>query len=181
MKKSIVGLVFAIALIAVVGTVWSQTTVKTRDPLTPLKRALTASGAPALNTAQETQLTSLITAFRNANQPKGPDTTMQSVRNEYDNAVVSGNATAAAKDVALIVSNMADKATARMKAETDFAIAAIGNLSSDQLSLLVKQVGTSGVVRLVQTLAGPGGPGGGRGMAGMGQGQGPMRMGPAPR
>jgi hypothetical protein len=178
MKKSVFGSMLAVALLIGIGSAWSQTATTTRDPLRQLKNALQNAGAPALTTSQETQLTALLTSFRTANRPTAPDATVQSARRDYQDAVVAGDAAAASKNAAILLTNMADQAAARMKAQTDFTIAAINILrtNGDQLSILAKQVGNAGVVRLVDSLIG-GGPGVGFGR-GMGAGQGAMGRGP---
>ena len=47
------------------------------DPLARLTRALERAGAPALSSAEETQLKTLITNFRDANKPQAPGSALQ--------------------------------------------------------------------------------------------------------
>jgi len=139
-------------------------------PLTPLKMALENAGAPALASEQETQITALITNFRAANPPAPPNADVQAARARYDDAVLAGQTAVASAQVPILVANQNSQASARMTAQTAFAIAVVQALMPDQISALQKNIGSSSTVRVIESLAG--GPGGGRGMgpAAMGMG-----------
>ena len=141
-------------------------------PLTPLKMALQNAGANALTADQETQITALITNFRAANQPQAPGADVQAARAKYDDAILSGQTSVASAQIPILVANQNSQASARMMAQTAFAIAVVQALTPDQVSALQKSIGSSGTVRVIESLAG--GPGVGRGM-----GPAPMGMGPA--
>jgi hypothetical protein len=136
------------------------------SPLTRLARVLEQAGAPALGTDEQTQLTTLITNFRSANAPQPPSDAVKTAHQNFDNAILSGDSTGAASQVAILVNNQSTEATARMQAQANFAIEVIKILRANgQVDPLLKQIGEAGVVRLAMSLAG--GPGvGGR----MGQG-----------
>jgi hypothetical protein len=155
-----------------------------RDPLTHLKRALSAAGAPALTTQQEDQLNSLITAFQ-ANRPKsGPDATIQAAQQAYDNAILAGDLAAAQVQVTALANQMTAHMTARLQVEAGLKVQIVNSLKTngDQLNLLVQHFGAEKVSRMLGMFAGFGrrGPGpdfkGGRGFGGGREpGMGPMK------
>jgi hypothetical protein len=138
--------------------------------LAPLKMTLQNAGATALTPDQETQITTLITNFRAANPPAAPGADVQAARARYDDAILAGQTAAASAQIPILVANQNSQASARMMAQTAFAIAVVQVLTPDQISALQKSIGTGGTVRVIESLAG--GPGGGRGMgpAAMGSG-----------
>ena len=143
------------------------------DLLMPLKNALQNAGAAALSSDQETKIKTLITNFRAANPPAAPSADVQAARLAYDNAILAGQATAAAAQIPTLVANQTSQASGRMMADATFAIAAVQALGSDQVTALVNRMGSGGVVRLIESLAGgPGGMGRGIGPAGFGMGRG---------
>jgi hypothetical protein len=137
-----------------------------RDPLAGLKRAITRANAPALTTQQETALTALITAYRDA-LPDGEDAQLEAARDAFEAAILARNATAAATAAQAIATRTAALTLARLQAEATFEIAVLNNLNSGgQLTPLTTAIGNEGVLRLVGSLAGGhgfGGPGGGPG------------------
>jgi Spy/CpxP family protein refolding chaperone len=153
-------------------------TTTTFDRLGRLKRALSEAGAAALTAAQEDRINTLITNFRNSQTPPTPSATLETARREYDNAILNGDSAGAAAQAAIITTETSANSTARLKSMASFGIAVIKELRSngDQAGALVKSIGATGTVRLVLSLAGPGGfggrgPGGfGGGPAGAGQG-----------
>src|SRR4029079_2770190 len=82
------------------------------DPLGFLKRAITEANAPALTTDQETQLTALITSFRNA-EPKGPDEALQAAHKAFNAAVLAGDLAAAQAQVATITTKTSELSNTR--------------------------------------------------------------------
>jgi|WetSurMetagenome_2_1015567.scaffolds.fasta_scaffold442996_1 hypothetical protein len=145
------------------------------DVLAGLKGALTTAGATALTTAQETSLNTLIANLRASQTPPAPGDALSTARASYDTAVLAGQKDAAKELITTIAAEMATQAATRMDAQTDFLISAVQVLDSSQLSALVKQLGNTGTVRLLERLAG--GPGGGPG--GPPPGGGPMGPPPA--
>ncbi len=147
------------------------------NPLARLTRALERAGAPALSSAEETQLNTMITNFRDANKPQAPGSALQTARLNLENAIVSGDSAGATTQVGIIVTEQNAAMAARMKAHASFAIDVVNVLKTNgQLDLLVKQFGNSGVARLAMSLAG--GPGFGQGFGG---GQRAMMMRRQPR
>ena len=147
--------------LSVAATALAQTQ---RDPLAGLKRAITRANAPALTTQQETDLTALITAYRDA-QPDEPDAQLETARDAFDAAIPAGNATAATTAAQAIATRSAALTLARLQAQATFEIAVRNNLNSGgQLTPLTTALGSEGVLRLLESLAGGhgfGGPGGG--------------------
>lgn len=133
------------------------------DPLAGLRHALANAGAPALTSAQEDQLNSLITSFH-SNRPQGPDASVVAARLSFDQAILAGNLGAAQAQASTIASHMVSTMTTRLQAEANFKVQVVNVLKSNgnQLTLLVSSLGTSGVSRLLSQLAG-GGPGFGPG------------------
>jgi hypothetical protein len=133
-----------------------------------LNNALTAAGAMTLTSTQQTSITTLITNFRDSRVPPTQSATASAARTAFETAILAGNGQAAAAQIPTISSEMAANSTKGMQAIAGFCIDVIKVLDSSQLSLLVKQNGTSGTVRLIESLAGGPGMGGGRGPGMMG-------------
>lgn len=147
-----------------------------RDALGFLKRALTEATAPALTTAQETQLNTLITSFRDA-LPDGPDEQLKAAHTAYNNALLAGDAAAAAAQATIIANRSAALTAARLQADAQFKIAVLAVLKSGgQLDALQQKFGAERVLGIVGSLAGGrgfGGPDGHGGPGGSGRGFGP--------
>ena len=133
-----------------------------------LNNALTNAGAPAMSSAQQAAITDLITSFRQSQAPPSRSAAASAARTAYENAILAGNAETAVAQVPILAGEMATNNGNRLKAVAGFAVGVIRVLDTSQLSLLVKQIGSSGVVRLVESLAGGPGMGGGRGPGMMG-------------
>ncbi|HEY3130994.1 MAG TPA: hypothetical protein VGL91_16185 [Acidobacteriota bacterium] len=133
-----------------------------RDPLVPLKHALSEASAPALTATQEQQLNSLITAFRNAHQPGTPNTTLQSALQAYQAAILNGDNTTAQAQADSIANEQANVSRKDLKdrAKLEIDVLAVLKSNDDQVGLLLKRIGSVGLSRLLGSLAGPGGPGG---------------------
>ncbi len=149
------------------------------DGVAQLNEALAAAGAPALAPAQESALRALIGEFRGAG-PKAPDAALAAARAAYENAILNGDAAAAANQ-ARIIANA--QAADMLERETDaalFAINALTILKADaaQYGALIAKLGENGLLRLVLNLAG-GGPGGGPGRGARGGPGGPGGFGGA--
>jgi hypothetical protein len=164
MRKTEVSLSLVVPL-ALLGLIVASATgvaqTGTIDHLARLKGALQDAGAPELSSAQETTLNALITSFRTAHQPVA-DTAVETARNAYRDAILNGSS-AAAVTQAQIIANA--EATRTLQVQTDAAVFGINVLNvlktnGSQVSALTGKFGTSGLVRLVLSLAGgPGGPG----------------------
>lgn len=139
------------------------------DYLAPLKRALQAAGAPALTPQQETQINTLITTFRASRTPQPPSSTVQAARAAYDDAILSGKPAVATAQIPTIVNEMTANATTRLQEGANFAISVVQVLGGS-VDLLKTKFGTDRTARLLESLAG--GPGFGGGPR-----QGAMRMG----
>ncbi len=131
-----------------------------------LINALSEAGATTLSTDQQTAITSLITTFRQSQTP--PAATASSARTAYETAIIAGNKEAALAQVSTLSSEVAAANAARLSSVAAFSISVLKVLDTSQISLLVKQFGTNGVVRLIESLAGGPGMGGGRGPGMMG-------------
>ena len=158
-----------------------------RDPLDPLKRALNEANAPALTSQQETQLTELITTFRNG-QMTGPDAALEAAHTAYDSAILAGDLAAAQAQAAIIGSHTGAKGTARLQASAKLEIDVLAILKGGgQLDALRQKFGDERLVGIVGSLAGgppfgggrpPGRPEGGRPEGGPGFGPGRRPPGP---
>src|SRR5262245_36016959 len=142
------------------------------NPLEILKHALSEAGAPALTSDQETQLTTLITDFRNA-LPSEPDAALKAAHTAYDAAILAGDLAAAQQQVAIIPSRTPELNSARLQALATLQIEVLAVLKSGgQFEALKKKFGDDRVVGLLGPLGGPPfggrpgfGPGGGTGFA----------------
>jgi Spy/CpxP family protein refolding chaperone len=148
----------------------------TRDSLASIKQALNKAGATALDSAQEAALTALITNFRKAHQPGVPDPSTQTARDAYTSAILAKNVTAATSAADNLASLLLTRQRTMMEAEAGFQIQALSVLTAGQVAALQNGIGNDGILRVLQSLSGPG-PGFGRGMMGRG---GQMRP-PIPR
>jgi hypothetical protein len=182
-----------LALVLLTGTIaaFAQTEMPAGDNLTGLKNALESAGAPALTSAQESSIKSLITEFRNAHQPS-QNAVLQNARTTYENAILSGDSTTAIAQASAIGNAQSAEMVQRETAAAAFAINVVYILRTQggQLDALIAKMGSGGAARLLLNLVGgPGGPGrGGPGRAGgpggpAGGGRGPagMRPGPPPQ
>jgi hypothetical protein len=151
-----VGVLAAACLLSVLPLLAQNTAkIPARDLLMPLKKALEAAGAPALTGTQETELNTLIKDFRSNKVPQTPSADMKAARLAYENAILSGDAVSAGKQITAIVDNNAARETARLNAIAKFAVTALSVLKTnpDQTKLLQKQFGDRGVVRIIESLA----------------------------
>ena len=132
-----------------------------RLSLNALTHALAAAGAPALTSDQEEQLTTLMTAFREAQRPERPDPATNP-RSAYDEAIVAGNLAAAQDQASVIAGHVADRVEKNLESEADFKIQALGVLTEEQQTALLRRTGTVGVSLILNSLIGriPGGFGG---------------------
>lgn len=137
----------------------------TRDALGFLKRALTEASAPALTTDQETQLNTLITAYKAA-QSTEPSQALLDAHAAYAAAVVAGNAAAAQTQAGIIAGLIAGEQNTRLLALAKFGTDVTTILKNGgQLEYLVQKLSTDRVLGVIESLVGHGGfgPGGGRG------------------
>src|ERR1041384_6535036 len=107
--------------LSVASTALAQTQ---RDPLAGLKRAITRANAPALTTQQETALTALITAYRDA-LPDGEDAQLEAAREAFEAAILARNATAATTAAQTIATRTAALTLAALQAQATFEIAVL--------------------------------------------------------
>ncbi len=137
------------------------------DPLMPLKRALAQANAPELSQDQVTQLTALITSFREQAKPAGPDETLQAAHKAYDDAILNGDLTGAQSAANVIASSIAATTGSRLSLEASYRIQALALIRANevQYNALLQRFGTEGVSRIVGGLfhggfmrGGPGGP-----------------------
>ena len=142
------------------------------DVLAGLKHALEEAGAPALSSAQETQLEDLIKAFRQAQSQSGPSDAVQAAHHAYDAAILAGNLSAAQAQATIIANALASATGARLQAQAKFEIDALNVLKTNpnQINALLQRVGSAGLGGILKGLAGggPGGPGGRGGPGGPG-------------
>lgn len=146
-----------------VTTAFGQPQRPQRDPLSFLKRAINEANAPALTASQETALTTLIAAYKDA-QPDEPDAALEAARDAYDAAILTGNATEAAAQATIIANRVAVLTKARLDGQARFEIAVLTNLNQGgQLEPLKTKFGADRVLGIVRSLAGHGGRGDGPG------------------
>ncbi|MBS1789948.1 MAG: hypothetical protein JST85_19650 [Acidobacteria bacterium] len=138
-----------------------------RDPLGQLKRAITQANAPILISTQESAITALITAYKDA-QPDEPDATIEAARDAYVAAILAGKLADAQAQATIIANQSAVLAKNRLDAQAKFDIDVLTILfNGGQLDPLNTKFGAERVLGLVSSLAGPGGgfdgggPGGG--------------------
>lgn len=135
-----------------------------RDPLGVLKRAITQANAPTLTTMQETDLTTLITNYQNA-QPTEPDAAIEAARDAYNAAILAGDLAAAQAQATLIASRSAELINTKLQTLAKFEIDVLTNLSNGgQLDALSQKFNDDRLLNIIGSLAGPGfggGPGGG--------------------
>lgn len=155
-------------------------------PLEGLKRVLADTGAATLTAQQETQLTELMKAFREAQKPQ-PDENLKAAHTAYNTALLNGDVAAAQAQVELIANLSAAQMKARLQAETKFKADVLAILKEGgQLETLRQKLDDARLVGLLGSLSGrpgggpgfgppPGGPGFGPGGPG---GERPAQRGP---
>lgn len=154
-------------LCAIAGSVSTAFGQQQRDPLGQLKRAITQANAPVLTATQETALTALITAYKDA-QPDEPDAVLEAARDAYNAALLAGSLADAQAQATIIANRSAVLSKARLDGQAKFVIDVLTILSNGgQLAPLNTKFGAERVLGLVSSLAGHGfrgdhgGPGGG--------------------
>lgn len=148
-----------------------------------LKRAISDAGATALTSDQESQITALVAAFREANAPK-PNDEVKAAHDAYDAAILAGDLATAQAKAAVLSDLIAVQSKARMQAAAKLEIEVLAILKSGGQLDALKTKFDDRVVRIVASLAGGpgfgfGGPGGRGGPGGPG-GPGGMMRGPRP-
>ncbi len=174
MKKQVKWIGTSIMLLCAIALSVSTTLGQTqRDPLAQLKRAITQASAPTLTGTQETALTTLITAFKDA-QPDEPDATIEAARDAYTAAILAGKLADAQAQATIIANRSAALNKARLDAQAKFDIDVLTILSNGgQLDPLNTKFTAERVLGLVSSLVGHGGgPGGFGGGPGGGPGRG---------
>jgi hypothetical protein len=155
-SKSVINLIFVVAIafiLAGLPAVAQGQAAAQRNPLAGLERALQAAGAPALSSAEQTSITSLIAQYK-------PVPASSTVTQALETAILAGTP----PDTTAITGNM----TTNFQNRVTFASQVAGLLNSNsQLTPLVTKFGTSRVVQLLESILG-GGFGAGRGFAMMG-------------
>ncbi len=164
MKRSIKStlMLTGLLLLATAGNTFAQR--PTPDPLRGLKKALEQAGALALTTTQEEQLKTLIQTYRDS-QTKEPSAALQAAYDAYEAAILAGNQATANAQAVVIANLRAVAANAHLQAEAAFKLAVIALLKTngDQAALLRTKFGDEGFLRILDSLAGGGGSGGGHG------------------
>jgi hypothetical protein len=125
-----------------------------RDSLRGLRRAIAEANATALSADQETQINTLLSAYKAA-PPDGEDDVLEAAREAFDNAVLAGDL-AAAQTQAAILANRASTLTAgRLQAEAVFEIGVLAALKSGgQLDPLIQKFGNERVLGLMDSIIG---------------------------
>lgn len=168
--------IMALCVIALsVATIFAQPQRPTRDPLAQLKRAITDANAPTLTGTQETAITALITAYRDA-QPDDEDAVLEAAHDAFDAAILANKLNDAKAQATIIANRMAVLNKARLDGQAKFAIDVLAILGNGgQLAPLNTKFTADRVLGMVKSLAGggfggrgggPGGPGGGPGGGG---------------
>ena len=143
-----------LALLIVAGTAVQAHREGANDPLSRLKQALAAAGAPALTSDQEQQITALITAWQAtaANLSTG---NLESDEQAFNDAILNVDANTALSKAEVIGSDVATSTTARLKAVAVFEISLLNMLktNNNQVVLLVNRFGTTGLSRLLNSFA----------------------------
>ncbi len=136
---------------------WAQPGQAQPNPLARLVGALQQAGATPLSSDQASRLDSLITSFQ-SNRPKpGQNPVLVNAQNDYENAVLSGNANGVAAASAAIAAESSKLINERLLAVGQFEISALGVLTSDQVAALKTRFGSIGLNRELRSLTG--GPG----------------------
>ena len=150
------------------------------DLLIPLKQALKEAGVSALTAVQEQRINALVNEYRTGNRIGPPSAAVQAALRAHESAMLAGDAFAAAAQIPVLANDQAGQATVRMQAEATYTSGVMQALgpNGDQVSLLQKRFGSSGVLRLIQALVGPGGPGGPGPGPGPGSGPPPLPVAP---
>ena len=162
-KKNSILCGMALLICTLITTVASAQQRPSRDPLGFLKRALAEANAPTLTTDQETQLTTLITAYKAA-QPNEPNQALVAARTAFGAAIVAGDAAAAQTQAGIIAGLIAGETNTRLLALAKFATDVSAILKNGgQSSYLVQKFSSEQLVNIIESLAGHGGFGAGGG------------------
>ncbi len=167
MKHHRVRLILAVSclLLTIGSPLWAQGrrmqaqagSASQRDPLAFLTRAIQNAGAPALTTAQQQQLQSLIQSYQAARQAVGSDPGVQSAQQSLDDAILSGNAANVSKAADTLAGALAPLQLKNLEVQANFEVQALAVLQP-QVAALVQKDGNAGLLRILRSLSG-GGPG----------------------
>jgi hypothetical protein len=120
-----------------------------RDALRSLRRAIAQADAPALTTAQETQLSALVTSYQEA-LPDESDEALEDARDAFRAAVLAGDLTAAAAQATIIANRTAALTSAKLQAEAQFLSGVLGVLrSGGQLDPLIAEFGSDRILSIL--------------------------------
>lgn len=124
------------------------------DPLRELKRAINAAQAPALTAQQETDLTALITAYRDSLPSEDANDALDAAQAAFDKAVLAGDLAAAQTQAAVIATITARFHNNRLVALAKLEIGAIAILKTGgQYQPLVQKFGEGGTLNIIGSLA----------------------------
>jgi hypothetical protein len=134
-----------------------------RDPFFSLENALAVAGAPALTTAEQTQLTTLITTYRNS-LPTTTDATLAAARTAFNTAVLNGDLATAKTQAGIIATREEALNLAQLQALATFEMGVVSLLTSGgQLAPLRTKFGDTFTLDIISSFAGDGPLPGGKG------------------
>jgi len=135
------------------------------NSLARLQRAIQQSGAPALTTEQQNQLQTLIQNYRSSQQSTDPNSAVQTARQNLENAVLRGDQNGANAAADALAGAMTANMTRRLEAQAAFEIQAL-TILQPQATALKQELGNSGLLGLLGSLAGGPGMRAGMGLSG---------------
>ena len=127
-----------------------------RDSLGSLKRALRGADAPPLTESQEQEILALIQALRE-NKPDGFGDELHDAHLAYQDAILAGDFAGAQERAAIIGDHAGQVTTTKLEVGAQFKISVLEVLDPDQIGSLLQQFGSRGLMRILNSLARPGG------------------------
>jgi len=123
--------------------------MKQRDKLEMLNRALEYAGAPPLDENQRQAIDSLIEARRAERESQRTDRARFAVRDEMEQAILSGDEAAVSAAADRISSEISTRAATHIRDAGIFKIRVLAILTEQQVSALKTQYGESGLVHIL--------------------------------
>lgn len=124
------------------------------DPVAKLNRALEGAGASALTAAQQQELLSRINEYKSTRDTTAA-ATLNAAKNEVESAILSKNEAALSAASEIVAGQIAAHAGEKIRELGRFEIQVLNILTPEQVEALRTKYGSTGVVHMLGSLAGP--------------------------
>lgn len=135
-------------------TVETQQNRAAHDPVAKLNRALEGAGASALTAAQQEELLSRINEYKSTRDTNA-NATLSAAKNEVEAAILAKNEAALSAASEIVAGQIAAHAGEKIRELGRFGIQVLNILTPEQVEALRTKYGSTGLVHMLGSLAGP--------------------------